>query len=477
MKNIIFTIVFIFGLSCLTFAQFGSVGIVDAKSMSLGKTYNANTDGIYSIGINPANMMFSPSAHFEFSTVLPLPALSMKVGTNFMSFEDFKYFFEGGPNDNPQMGETTGRLLTTADKQRLFGLFSNSGRVFANVSVAPFAAMLKVGPYTGAFAFTMSDFIGGSFTVPKALVDLGLNGNTPNQVYSFNDVDAQSWWIREYSLSYARELPEIEQTLFDKISVGLSIKMVQGFAYFGVDHVNTNFSTGTGNKLTLNSEWMIKSAFSSDFGKIYDFDTTNTSTSKVGPFLTPAGTGLGIDFGVAAAYDKVWRFSLSVTDIGKINWNQNTAEYSGNGSVTLTDLTDSTQRQSISDTLKGKGHPTSGFTTDLPTAFRLGASYNLIGVIPGTLLVALDYNQGFNNVPGNSKIARWSLGADWAPLGWLNIRTGFSVGGVDGFGWALGLGLDTGTLEFFFATSDMNQVVVGNSAKMFTVSIGSRWKF
>src|ERR1035437_1186051 len=124
MKNIFLTLALILSLSCYTFAQFGSVGIVDAKSMSLGKTYNANTDGIYSIGINPANMMFSPSAHFEFSTVLPLPALSMKVGTNFMSFNDFNYFF-GGVNGNS-------RYLTSADKQKLFGLFSNSGKVFMN---------------------------------------------------------------------------------------------------------------------------------------------------------------------------------------------------------------------------------------------------------------------------------------------------------------------------------------------------------
>jgi hypothetical protein len=469
MKKIILTFAVILSLSCYSFAQFGSVGIVDAKSMSLGKTYNANTDGIYSIGINPANMMFSPSSHFEFSTVLPLPALSMRVGTNFMSFDDFNYFF-GGVNGNA-------RYLTSSDKQKLFGLFSNSGKVFMNASFTTFSAMYKANSEVGAFGFSMADFIGGGFTVPKAIVDLGLNGNNPGQVYSFNDVDAQGWWIREYSLSYARELPEIRQSFFDKIAVGLSIKMVQGFAYFGVDHVNTNLTTGTGNQLSFTSQWMIKSAFSSDFGKIYDYDSLNTSKSSVGPFLTPAGTGVGLDFGVSAAYDKVWRFSLAITDIGKINWDQNTAEYSGNGNISITDLTDSTQRQNLQDTLRGKGHATSGFSTDLPTAFRLGASYNLVDVIPGTLLVAMDYNQGFNNVPGNSKIARWSLGADWGPFGWLNVRTGFSVGGVDGFGWAFGIGLNTGTLEFFFATSDMNQVVIGNSAKMFTVSIGSRWNF
>ena len=467
MKKILFITAITLSLSCITFAQFGSVGIVNAKSMSLGNTYNANTDGIYSVGINPANMMYSPSNHFEFSTILPLPALSFRIGTNFMNFDDFNYFF-GGDNGNA-------RLLTSADKQRMFDLFSNSGKVFVNASFTTFAAMYNSNPLVGAFGFSMEDFIGAGFTVPKAIIDLGLNGNTPNKVYTFDDVDAKSWWIREYSLSYARELPEIKQNIFDKIAVGLSIKLVQGFEYFGVDHVNSSFTTGAQDQLSISNQYVIKSAFSPNFGKIYDFDTSNAK-GNMGPFPTPAGTGVGFDFGIATTYDKVWRFSIAITDIGKISWDKNTAEYSGNGAMTLTDLTDSTQRQQLSDTLKGKGYPTSGFTTDLPTAFRLGASYYFKDIIPGTLLVAMDYNQGFNYMPGNSKIARWSLGADWAPLGWLNVRTGFSFGGVDGFGWAFGLGFDTSLLEFQLATSNFDQFVIGNSAKMFTVSFGSRWK-
>src|ERR1035437_5130380 len=138
MKKILFITAITLSLSSFTFAQFGSVGIVDAKSMSLAKTYNANTDGIYAVGINPANMMYSPSSHFEFSTVLPLPSLSFRAGTNFINFNDFNYFFVGD-NGNP-------RLLTPADKQRLFGLFSNSGKVFANASFTTFAAMYKANP-------------------------------------------------------------------------------------------------------------------------------------------------------------------------------------------------------------------------------------------------------------------------------------------------------------------------------------------
>ena len=132
---------------------------------------------------------------------------------------------------------------------------------------------------------------------------------------------------------------------------------------------------------------------------------------------------------------------------------------------------------SIKNKIIGKGEYINGFSTNLPTALRAGVSYYLTNVIPGSVLLAFDYNQGFNDFPGNSKIPRFSLGAEWSPLGWFNFRTGFSVGGIDGFGWALGVGLDAGIVEFNFATSEMNQFVMGNSAKMYTVAFDSRWKF
>ncbi|MDR3665603.1 MAG: DUF5723 family protein [Ignavibacteriaceae bacterium] len=465
--KIIFTTIVLLTLSFTSFAQYGSVGSVDARSMSLAKTYNATTSGIYAVGINPANMMFSPANHFEFSTVFPMPSLTMKAGDNFMSFEDFKYFF-GGDNGNA-------RILTPADKQRLSDLFSNGGRVFADVSINEFSAMYKAKPNIGAFAFSMADYFAVSFTVPKSLIELGLNGNQTNQVYSFNDAATKSWWLRMYSLSYARDLPEIDQKIFDQIAVGASIKMVNGFFYAGMDHMNTDLSTGSQNQIGGNADMVGYAAFSPSFGSVYGFDSSNTK-SNMGFFPKPAGTGLGFDLGVAASMDKVWRFSLSITDIGSIKWDTYTAKYSATGNFSITDLTDKNQLDTIKNKMIGKGDYTNGFSTSLPTALRAGASYYLDHVVPGSMLLAFDYNQGFNDYPGNSVTPRFSVGAEWIPFGWINVRTGFSVGGLDGFGWAVGLGLETGLIEFNFATSDMNQVVMGNSAKMYTVAFGSRWK-
>jgi hypothetical protein len=464
--KIILSIIILVVLSLPISAQYGSVGSVDARSMSLGRTYNAITSGIYSIGINPANMMFSTDSHFEFSTVFPLPAMSLKAGDNFMSFEDFNYFF-GGVDGNA-------RVLTSADKQRLFDLFNEGGRVFADLTLNEFSALYKANSNIGAFAFSMVDYIGVSFTVPKSIVEIGLNGNQANHVYSFNDAAAKSWWIRTYALSYARELPEINQNIFDKIAVGVSLKIVNGFAFTGLDHINTNLGTGISNQINGNADMIGYTAFSPSFGSVYDFDSSDSKAS-MGFFPKPAGSGVGFDLGVAASMNKDWKFSLSVTDIGSIKWDTYTAQYSTSGNFTVTDLTDKNQIDTLKDKIIGKGEYASGFSTSLPTALRAGASYLFVDVIPGSMLVAFDYNQGLNDSPGNSKNPRFSLGSEWTPFGWLNVRTGFSVGGLDGFGWALGIGLNADLVEFNFSTSDMNQVVLGNSAKMYTISFGSRW--
>jgi len=471
MKKLLLAIIILVCFSFVSYAQFGSSGIVDARSMGMAKTYNASTNGVYSLGINPANMMFNRNGSFEFSTVLPMPGLAISIGTNFMTINDVNYFF-GGVDGNA-------RLLSTEDKVRFNDLFKDGGEVFGGVSVNLFSAVYRSDASVGAFGISISDFMGGTFRLPKALVDLGLNGNQMNKTYDFNDAAMTMWWLRNYSLSYARELPEIEQSIFDKIAVGISLKMVSGFSYANLDRVNTFITTGAGNQITGKADLVAYTAFSEDFGMKYDFDpTTDDAKSNMGIFPKPAGSGFGIDFGVGALMEK-WRFSLSVTDIGKITWDQKTVKYTATGDITVTDLSDSKQLDTLKQRLKGKGAYTGSFSTDLPTTLRAGASYFINDPnddVPGNLLLALDINMGFNDLPGNSTKPRVSLGIEWIPLGWLNVRTGFSVGGYDGFNWALGLGFDAGLNEFHLATTDMQSFVSPNTAKRISVSLGSRWK-
>ncbi|MHB1688378.1 MAG: DUF5723 family protein [Ignavibacteriaceae bacterium] len=471
MKKIIMIFVIALFFSIPSFAQFGSVGTTDARRMSMGNTSNAISQGVFSIGINPANLLNSNET-VNFSTVFPIPSISVIGGTSFITVNDVNYFF-GGVNGQ-------GRVLTPDDKSRLNSLFSGGGLILANTTFNLFSIGVKLSPSIGAFGFSINDVVAADFTVPQALSQLALSGNTTNSTFNFNDTKADAWWLRSYSLSYAREITEIPQTIFSKIAAGITFKMVQGFAFAQSQQVNTSIATGSQNQITVTTNNSLLSAFSDNFHVKYSY-SNDTTKSNMSPFPTPAGSGLGIDFGLSASIGDTWNFGISVTDIGTINWDKNAAITSSTGQYTVTDLLDKTQRDSLKTKFKGVSDSVSSFSTNLPTALRLGASYKFNfgeSSFPGTLLVAMDINQGFNDMPGNSTKPRISIGAEWKPMNWIPfIRTGFSFGGLTGFHWAAGLGIDTGVLEFNFSTYDMQLVVAPNSAKYLSVALNSRWKF
>ncbi len=468
MKRIYVSLVFIFCLSLEVTAQYGSVGSFDARSMGMAKTYTATSRGINSIGINPANLMYDENSHFEFSTVLPLPTTSIRSGTDFLSIEDFNYYF-GGVN-----GES--RYLNDQNKERLNNLFKNGGAVFLNASTRIFSASWKINDKIGALGISISDFIGGNVKIPQALIEIPLYGNSLERVYSFSEANVKSWWLRDYSLSYAREIPGT--SFLKKLFAGVTLKYVNGFYYVGTDRVNTTLQTTSNYEISGKADLVGYSSFSQNFGVKYDFDSTEYQSS-FSPFPSPAGKGFGLDLGLSASLSPVLNVSFSVTDLGKINWNERAAQYSALGDIYVNDISNKEQMDSLGDKITGKGNYINDFSTDLPTVLRFGASYFIKeGIIPGTLLVGLDYNQGLNNLPGNSTKARFSVGSEWKPMDWIPyIRTGLSFGGWTGFNWAFGLGIDAGLVDLNFATSDMNSLVAPNAAKHISVSFGSRWKF
>jgi len=463
--TIVFSIVNIYG-------QLGSSGVSDAKNMGLAKTHNAISRGIHAIGINPANLIYGESNSTEFSAVLPIPQISVRTGTDFMTLEEVNYFF-GGVNGKA-------RVLTEDDKTRLNNLFEDGGKFFLDNSFELFSFNYTSKPKIGSFAFSIKDYVGGYFQVPQAVVSIALTGNPVGKVYHFNDTDAKFWWLRSYSLTYARELSEIKQKIFDKIGAGISLKLMHGYAYATTEKVNTNLTFDQKNAMSGYADLLAYSSFSPDLGVKYDFEDSK-SDPNASPFPSPAGTGFGLDIGFTAQLDKRWNFALSITDIGSINWSEKTAKFYANNDFYIDDLSSEEQRDTLESKFKGTSEKTGSFSTGLPTALRMGVSYLFTeknSDVPGVLILAFDYNQGFNDLPGNSTKPRISIGADWKPMNWIPyIRTGFSFGGLMGFGWGAGLGFDMKVVEINISTSDMQTYLAPNSSKHLTISFGSKWKF
>ena len=463
--KIIFVLLIV--LSVKLFSQgSGSIGISDARSAAMGKTTVTSSFGLHALGNNPANLSGDSTKHVEIIIPIPLPNISGSVGTNFMSIDEYNYFF--GYKTKDADGNTVGRYLTDADKSRMNALFENGGAIVSDVQIQLFAISIKPSNKFGTISFSIGDVIASNVTFPKEIVSIALDGNTVNKVYNFNETKMKAWWLRKYSLSYARSLSQ-------KISFGVSFNIIKGFAYAGLDHVNTNISTGAGNVITGTGDFLAYSAFSPDFNVKYDFDKS-VGTKKdfqFSLFPTPVGSGFGFDFGMNAKLSDKWSLGFSITDIGTIKWNKNAAQYSSNTPIYLDDLSNESQRDSLVKALVGKdsGKYISEFSTKLATAIQLGESMKL-----KNLLLAFEYNQGFNDQPRNSKIPRFSVGADWT-LGFFALRTGLSFGGFDKFNWGLGCGFDFKFLELNFGTPDFTSVISPRTTKRVTVAIDSRWKF
>ncbi len=483
MKTILTTaIVLLF--SFYTAAQSaGSVGITDARSVAMGKTYTAASKGLGGLGTNPATIFNrkDTTRNWEIITVLPLPQLGMKVGTNFLSIDEFNYFF--GESSVNADGKKVGKYLTADDKTRLTNLFSDGGTFQTDLQVTLFAISYKPSAAAGVYTLAINDVFGSNVTFPKGLVELLMNGNTPGDVFNFNDTKLQAWWLRKYSLSWAHGAKILPQ-VFQDFNFGFSLNLVSGFFYVGLDKMNSQFTTGAHNALTIKNDFMAHSSFSPDFGVEYSFDSTSTKTkASPGPFPSPAGKGFGFDFGFWGKINEVWSVGLSFTDLGSVNWKKNVAEFQANSEVLITNLSDTNQTKNLGDKLTGKNESKfiDAIKTSLPSAMHVGVSFQLDkflkGSFPGKMLVVADYNQGFNDQLRNSKKPRLSLGAEWGPANWFLFRTGFSFGGFDKFGWGCGIGLDFGLLELNGGTPDFQYLFMPKGAKRVSFAFDSKWKF
>jgi hypothetical protein len=459
-------------LPCSLFAQYGSIGATDARSMGLGKTYTAYSTGVYSIGINPANLILEDDVFIQFAAPLPLPTVSAQGGISALSLDEFNYFF-GGIN-----GES--RVLTDSEKKSLNSSFENGGYVSGGTSLQLLSFSIIPGKKIGAFGFAITDYSGGKAIIPAAIIDLALNGNPVDKVFDLSEAEVHSWWIRNYSLTYAQKFEDISTGMLEYITGGFSFKYVQGFAYAGTEQVNSFITTSDKHEISGGTDYLAFTSFSDNFGVDYEFDSLD-SKSNFDLFPAPAGSGFGVDFGLTFSLKDFATLSIAVTDLGSITWRNNAAKFYSDGSLFLDDLTDDSRIDSLLDKMSATAEPVKEFNTGLASALRLGAAFEISRFeddrFPGYLLIAADYNQGFNNLPGNSTKPRISFGLEWQIIEFLPmIRTGFEYNEVEGVNWALGLGFVTSFFEIHLATSSFQTTFAPGTSSIISAAVSSRWK-
>jgi hypothetical protein len=394
-------------------------------------------------------------------------------GTNFFELETYDTYFTGVDAGGPKR---VGKYLTEADKQDLLSRFpaNGIGRVDADYNVKLVGVSFQ-NSQVGGLAFTVTERIGGTVDLPRDYFRFVLEGTVPGSVYSFQNMKGKAWWMREYSLSYAHQIPGI--SFLKDFSIGASAKLLHGFGYFSIEKFDNVISTGDSADF-----YAVTAKMNMRFLRAGTDIFNNEQNVGFTFFPSPAGSGLGFDAGIAFDIDKHWGVGISVTDIGKMSWKSNAIETVLDSAFTITNFSDQAQRDSLVSAMKGRENAIGGFNTPLPTALHIGLVFHLSQTFDSTtsagsacgMLFALDYNQGFNNMPGNTTKPRFSIGAEYKPLPWLPIRTGISFLGTDDVNWALGIGLNFHNFDVDLSTENFSGIIAPTSAKRQSVAFGMK---
>lgn len=443
---------------------------ISLRTLGMGRTAVAVSRGIDAIGINPANIAMPDIGYFNFSLV----NTNFRVSTELLTYDLYQKYFTGVDTGGTKRAPYP---LTQQDKDIIRGQLPENPVTRINVE-SMLAGVSFETALLGGIGFAVIEHAGAQIAFSRDFFDMMyLQGLPSNSKYVFNGTSFDAWWYREYNISYGRQLP-IKIPFLKNLYAGAAVKIIRGYGIFQTTKNNSSIenksaldSTGT-NSLVGNFDFSAQRAG-------VDFFNNDTAKQSFTLFPSPVGKGTGFDIGISAEFMNGFVVGLSITDIGRITWDKNVLQTTGGGQVTINGNINGLQ-DSIKNVVKGKNRAGESFSTSLPAVFRLGATVEtdkavFLKFLPGKLLLAVEYAQGFNESLGNTTKPRISLGAEYRIIPFMPLRTGLVAGGNDMIRWAFGFGLDfrVVTLDFasdnfgmFFTPKSFNTVSLGLSLKV-----------
>lgn len=448
--------------------------------------------GIDAYGLNPANYDYHPLL----KSTLPKTKSKSTWELSIMSLG-------GGYGSDSSIQFYNSYLnYLTIDRNKFAGLFTDLNKILQfRDSILPgsetevnydfelkWLSVNYSNPKYGAVNFTISDRVGLNTNVfsrdeylPLDFLKTtyydtsGLNITGVNLAQS----EAIAWWIRKYSIGYAKQFNVKNMGGISSVSVGFSASLVHGFGNVSTYESRLNISTyGIKNINGVNHVDSIKGK--QDFhtqSALTDFfrDYKDGSESKFNPFPRPAGIGYSFDFGITLTLGNQWKIAASVTDLGKIKWNYNTITNNDTNSFLYKDFfvtgTDPTYNRLVDDLGGYQTQDTNKtFYSDMPTKIRAGIMFQ-----PSDRFMAeFNWCKGTNNLPGNTDKNIFALGSEFYILYFLPVRAGFSLGGPGNFFISLGAGVKFKNFTIDLGTHGINQLIAD---KRFSIAFSGKVLF
>ncbi len=446
------------------------------RLMGTARTFTALSRGLDAIGTNPANLSLDDRGSTVTFQLLPL---GINISSDF-TYGFYNKYFVGVESDS-NGGKRTPLFLSEEDKKNLTDevFFNDVSYTRVNAEINFFGLNVQSGGF--GVGVLIRERLDAKINLDKDYFNLVFAGlDTAKSEYSFNNTMMKASWLREYNFSTAYNITIPSET-FPNIALGVGVKYIQGFAYFGTQYFSGNITQTITNPQDTSID--INNVGASIKGNLHALQLrsgiSQTELESMNPLPTPAGKGIGIDIGITAKIKKAFYVSASIIDIGKIQWEKNTKAFIAEGEFNF-EGSIFEQVDSLKKFFKGEQKDTTAFFSSLPTALHLGtmwAVHNSVESFPGKFTLAADAHFGFNDEPGNSKIAKISFGAEYLPIDFFALRTGILLGGRERFNWSVGVGLHFGNaVDIDVATENIGILLNPDDFRSLSLIFGIRWR-
>lgn len=384
----------------------------------------------------PQANQINPSMFPEYKVSVGLPVLSSTYATFNSGKANFNNAFSRSADDSLHF-----------DPQKLAGELDETNRLEVNGNALLFYLGLKL--KKNYISLALNERVDAGMTYPRSFIQLigSGNGSADGKVLAFDNLGFTAHAYHELAFGYGREIN-------DKLNIGIRVKVLSGIVSATVDEISAGLLT------TTDSLYLYSNAFNINFGGYDLFD----SDSDTDIFKSATGfNNIGYAFDFGANYDLIdnLNLSVSVTDLGSINWSNNTRQlqfdevkYSFKGldfleliddskEVTLDNEVDSLKTMFEPDTLDG-----AVFSTKLAPKFYAGLSYQLGNAHTFGLLFYGDVFRGtFNPAIGLSY--NLTLGHIWS----IGVNASYRNSSFKNFG--VGTALNLGPVQLYFLSENI----------------------
>lgn len=322
-------------------------------------------------------------------------------------------------------------------------------------------------------------------TLPKDLFEFAIHGNKPymdeGKAHNLSKLSFDACAFHELGIGFATEFAE-------KFSVGGRLKLMFGIADISTNVGSLSLTTNPENYfVTADADFQIRKSTSLfEYDQMGDSIVTDMDISRaLGSF---GNFGVGLDLGFTYNITDKISASISLTDLGFINWMQNAQIASAKGEYTFEGVELTFNKDSIGklryglDTTKYKHIADSlidmfdmkvankSYMTWLPSNIFLGATYQLndkigFGVLYRGEIYRKSYNQSLT-LSANSNINHWlSLHGSWS----LINNTIMNIG--------LGISARAAFMTWYVVTDDVIGLIFPQKAKTINWRMGCNLTF